>query len=537
MNGIYLNDIPMDVFLKYFSKESLANKQFRPSLSDVERTVYTYTLSFTGQTGTYTYKALSNLIDDIKQDIVLDFSDLFEITVDDIVEESVDAGVSETIYINGARLTPYEYYIGDNHFLSQTGVDLRNNQQVVGTPIKHQVFQLQDKNNDGDYLYIDDFGLITTSTGIESNLITHNNLFRGAYSLLNERDKIIYSKVEPGILALIKDGTKETLEFYESLTKTTSYEDVSATPPAEYENGIYDIKQPLIENFNLKTLVLNISELKRYKMVETGLVDNSLKLLYDNDTYPRSGETVVIDKFDKLLRIGNKTYEISDGKVNYYNNTSRLVSIYTNVFKQQFLEIPVINNMVEVYNDYTRGYEKISIKRSLTQSQTVVSREINGVVYRVFDASETYPEGYIRLSTISSERYTETLIAVVSFNAEGYVLFQPFSPTLEKVSLELNYGPEGYVEGVSENEYIRERYIRDINDKSKYMKITEKITSPTILTQPNIIYTNINQFKNSFISISAVVNDLDNSERGEIVESGVIDRLKLSTAKKMVSEF
>jgi hypothetical protein len=590
MNGIYLNDIPMDVFIKYFTKENLGVSNFPPVMVD-KKNVYTYTLTLDGVPG-FIYKSFIGDLTEAeneKNEIIYNFSDIDVLEADDITG-TVSLPELNFVYELDQKMTPYQYRFEYNFdtveetfkFItlpsttfpqsgiirdSRTGdalsiessligsVDIIETSsgvyqvsqvltgEVIGLIYENNKIQVHKKNAAGEYLYYNGVQE-TTESQSQGSFLKYKALRDSGLSILEKRNALIYSKISPGQVALINDGQTERLEFFQTFKKLTSYEIVSNPNPVptSYRKGIVDVSMSTTpdETLNINKTLLNISSLIQYNFKKVG---DNLTRLYTSDVLPQEGETIIANIYqDHVILKGRDIIINSNNTIAYYTAAgSTPVQLIRSVQNNKFMRIPVkVNNSVSVYNEQKGAFEDIQVIKSPTSPRFILNRDIDGQNYEVQKPITDYPYGYIDIIVSVKPLFFKTYIGNFSYNSTtDIVTISNYVVDTTNINIQNNFGNLGYTGNT------RVSYVQDVYDETLFLKTTEtfSLTAGTPVVSPTINTVILNDFKKLFVStnISTLINrsvtELDLSDRGPLVPGGTIRKSKLSVIKKMVPEF
>jgi hypothetical protein len=373
--------------------------------------------------------------------------------------------------------------------------------------------------------------------GSDSSFLTYNTLRQSGLSLLERRNNLLYSKVQPGVVALVNDGSSEKLELYQTFTKTTAYSILNNPSPIPVDFKIGLINPSLngtstSTNIKLNKIVLDIGKLKKFRLKRIG---SNFSKLYNTDLMPEVGDIIIADTYQDSVVLKNRKLLIdSDSKIEYY--TSEKISVITSLIGRRFIRIPVVNNSVSIFNDYTNNFENISIIKAKTSSRFILNKTIDGVNYEIQNPIVNYLQGYIDIPVDVEPVYKDTVIGVFGYLGTD-ITVSPYSTAPLGVDLSEHYESIGYQE--SGGNYTRTSYIKDAYQTDTYLEIIETVS---IQSGNTIVYPTVNtilfdNFKKLFVAANAVVPELDQSDRGSLVPSGTIKKAKLSIIKKMVPEF
>jgi hypothetical protein len=329
MRGIKLNDIPMDLFLKYFSKEDLQDNYLEPKYVDEIRKVFKYTLSISSDTYYY-YSSLnagttsSNGPDytPLREIIAENFVDILpSITPSGITVSSVDSGVNFQIYdtLGLTDSRPYRYVLeiyvdGPTtntiiYFPSISGSGLtnsingnleestnytikddRNNLDVFGEVIYLQASTdnnfysiylgsddslvgylfvnnksiIQDVNNKGELLYVNESGNNTTNSLRQSNFLRHSGAIRNSFFNRPTFENLMSTTFQPGVISLLGADREEYLAVYESFNrKIEMVEATFANTSGSFQNRLISTEiKNIIAGKTVFTEIDNLTSVK-----------------------------------------------------------------------------------------------------------------------------------------------------------------------------------------------------------------------------------------------------------------------------------
>jgi hypothetical protein len=372
MKGIYLNDIPMDLFLKYFSKEDLVDRDLEPSLLPDFRTFYKYSFPISGQTR-YFYSLLPLIqATEIRENIILDLQDLYSNTLNtsDIGTLTlVSTLLNEKVYIQTNRIAlnnhrylfQYDQDYEDNsnpfYFIEVDGTlngdladldeiiikDSRTNTDILGFEVdivkeespsgvvKYNVYEtgteisigfiyehrrnfIQELNNSGQPLFLNEFGTKTTNPRKESSFLRHNFAIRKGFNNIIDPLDLIVLKFRPSVLGVYKKGEEEILAYYENFTRTFSYSkinliDLQSNIPIDTIRIPQNIKDGITASapsaYNVAFRESKLKEVLNFLNVKR------VKVLKDGDFYES------IDPLESLSVEKNVFAEIYEKKINY----------------------------------------------------------------------------------------------------------------------------------------------------------------------------------------------------------------------------
>jgi hypothetical protein len=371
--------------------------------------------------------------------------------------------------------------------------------------------------------------------GSDSSFLAYNTLRQSGLSLLERRNNLLYSKVNPGVVALVNDGSSEKLELYQTFTKTTGYTVLNNPSPAPDTFKIGLVDPSLDGTTNVETgirinkVVLDIGKLRKFRLKR---IASNFSKLYEIDQLPQVGDVVIADTYQDHVVLKNRNLLIdNESKIQYY--TVEKVNVITSVIGSKFVRIPVVNNTVSIYNDYSKIFEAIPVIKSPTSSRLILRKDIDGINYEIQKPITDYPQGYIDIPVQVQPMYANTVIGIFGYSGSDIVI-TPYNTTPSGVDLSEHYDNTGY-----NSSYERVSYIRDAFQTDIYLEITENISiaAGSTVIYPVVDTVIFDNFKNLFIAANATVPELEPSDRGPLVPGGTIKRSKLSVIKKMVPEF
>jgi hypothetical protein len=373
MQKVNINDVPLDLFFKYFEKDDLENKVLQPKLVDKLVTVYAY--NFTVNSTNYRFYTINNDSASVITDIRRFFADIIpNIETATITLSLFSTQQNQYIFqlknqeTGNIRLVlPYQYSFlynngtyrdfveideeggeinlvdlrrpisGGNFFIIESDITLESPNStypftvkdslgnVIGTLYNNEKFQTQKietVSGQKKYVYIDPNGNETYNRLEKSNFLAHNNLLRVGFNGLLRPDDSLTFRFNPACIGIVKDTAGERLSFYETFTITKTIKKIPFNSTLEFQQDEIDslLKEEL-ETLSRKTKttveikkivkdVANLSSLKRIKALATGLEDT-------------------LSQFNFLFK-------------QTYPETS--LSIGENIYVKEFVEIAVFNN-------------------------------------------------------------------------------------------------------------------------------------------------------------------------------------------------
>ena len=258
---VNLNDIPMDLFFKYFTKEDLADRELKPSLIKDNRIFFKYSIVFGANTYFFfsIYDKDSNL-SVLKDEIKTMFSDLetTEPTSITLVTPTMTSAVQSYTLLSKPYLTNSKYYFEfDNDTVTDTVVkelvyidgdlikDYRTELSIfedvtsvslevsaenpkvflvyddaddsfLGYLREYPEAMIQERNSNGQLLFINESGNKTTESLRGSRFLRHNNAIRKGFFGLENPEDIIPLKFNPGTIGIFVQGSEQKLLFYQN---------------------------------------------------------------------------------------------------------------------------------------------------------------------------------------------------------------------------------------------------------------------------------------------------------------------------------
>jgi hypothetical protein len=546
MNGIYLNDIPMDLFLEYFTKQDLAKRRLTPVLDNYSATVDLFTITIDGDEYYYKTSFTRNFTDDsaallsITDDINDAFNDIFE---DGILSETYTfvraSQPSSQIYRNPLTgyVYPYKYRletisVGNYHFIELpsevfplTDVslnDARTGTNIYGTTIVtikenngdyrieetstgnllgylkiNDFFQTQ-KIDSGKYMFVDEFNNETSTEYVDSKFLKHNNIIRVGLNGLIDKKDLIYVSFNPSTIGILQEGTKDKLTMFEKFTKTTTYS-IPSTTPTSFNDDLLDsvlmakvITDPVTEPMVFTKDIIDFSKLPVVKTKIGEYTGNSRKSKLLSNYYGVSvntGENVIIEEYKEKVVLRETDYELSSTNTINYNDTS--VEIIVSPFLQAFAVIPVVKEADLKY--YVNIYENGSFKRYYFVKNTgapnfELSEKIDSAIYTMQLSTPVYQHGYIKLPCkIKSypnydKQYFGTVSAYSSLNKEITIL--KYSPTPSNVPILLPDVMDVSSYTLVGGVYTRTIFYRDILDRTLFLEVKEDIAKDSVSAVP-----------------------------------------------------
>jgi hypothetical protein len=598
MKGIYLNDIPVDLFMKYFNETNLAEStNYEPVLQTL--TVYTYKFDINGN-GPYYYKSTFDF-DHVKPEIVNYFQDLEgNFLVTDIVLDPI-ATISETgsVYINlNIELAlPYRYrvfrvsdelefnfpaiigIVGGNitsildsrdlsnilvagsyesSFNEVTGeFDVSDGSNIVARISENKNLSVYKTDELGRTIFLDEFGNETMSPSFLNSFLRHNGAIRLGFNGLRDLNSHIILNFNSRCLGLVDDGTSKGdnnlfFAYNEKYNRRTTYTKIAQLPTGVDYNLIYfkrDIlkliednagtyEMPLEYEYEIRN-VLNFSMTPRIKVFQNGF--NNYR------EFENSGNVVVSATRPVLVDIHRETTSFQGISYNIqYSPNGKFISDWRNLLIEEgsstFLVLPVINNTV--------SYRKSSVSTLVTK--TMITRNgrnyinIDGKFYLIVNNTIKVPikinrefmdTVFGRISGISSSGFS---MLNYSFPVPTQILPNESSTTYIKDALDssliIRVDKEFELSTVPSS-YEFNEFIKYAHYNNVGGSITLNNGSKITRVTPEITSTRtLRELKTSF-SFSHYIENGYIQSRGPVVPGGLFKETRKEIIKKMAAEF
>lgn len=495
MKGVYLNEIPVDLFMEYFNYTDLDNKYLEPVIQDFKAPLYTYKFSDTGID--YTIDLHYDSLDTIKN-LFLPLFGLNEVPSNsDIIGPTLD---SFQLYYNSDLnlVYPYQYYFRSNNGETYYGINIANleettlenmllqtdktiyspieidktayfdenkkyfivrdsNETELGRIYENSKYQIQETDNEGRPLYINDLGEETIKN-FQKDLITpHNKFMRTLYPYFSDPIDYISIKFNPSCIGLVNILEEKNeanlfeenlqLAYFERYKLTETY-----TKLLELEEEIDNLEviDPIIinklnstnpfsietENFFVNKNILNISKLDRIKVINSESLSFTFSMLENSKVSLPKGQPALLDLYDYKIKFLGKEYPLdtSTKKITITGLGDLDVVINNNT---AFVRLPVavseVSDIVDMgpFGDIlnmkqyivkipklTSGLET-KTKISLSSLENLVSFVINSKFYflkRLTSLDQAvYSDGYyLSVDAELSENYIKTFFGVVN---------------------------------------------------------------------------------------------------------------------------
>jgi hypothetical protein len=569
MKGIYLNDIPFELFLKYFSRQSLADRVLRPKMVNYFATVYTYNL--TVDSVPIVYKSIYSDINDIGDQLRIDLEDLFptdydisDLLAENILVVSTPSAQEESIFVrpkNSMYVYPYEFYyekidVQEYYFVQEDGssnlIDSRNGEIIqsdvsltdqgnrslvlsstgtlLGYLYYNRTFRIQESNELGQLIFLDSIGLDTTRRIDKNNFLYHNRLIRtNWFDIVNKEDLV--KGFDPGKVGIINTGLFKKAMFYEKFRITKLYEKISK-PVGEYfelttvtpsyrsitVNGEIET---IIEDVDKVAEVLHFSNLKKLKGEYISYVPGTLKVKTDSVPY-------AVNILDNVLFTTTKRYVLLKNKT-YQVDTNNMVDT------EEFGLVALENQSLKVVVTENSGIYTMTYK-----GRTLTSTRIGNNNYFIFDNSDFLLQGttgnyYIEYPVKISRRdfpdNRNVYIGTVTVKDVDEITITPIQLTASELTIANSFDLNGFT-GNS-----RITYFRDLLDGNYYIKLTETISKVSTFTDPFSKFPTdleMNDFLQSFASSNHYIVT---SNRGDIVREDVYKNMRKEMTSSLTGEF
>jgi hypothetical protein len=645
MNGIYLNDIPIDLFLEYFLKEDLAKRQLEPVMENYSSAIDLFTITINDTDYYYKTSFTSQFVDNddaiasITDDLNEAFLDIFQYGIlNETYDFERDNLSSTSIYKNSVSgyVYPYKYRLTTSGNINHNFIEIINSQDVViddlasaitnvtlkdsrtnesiyafnvdiSSPVsgKHTVtqsngtivgylylndnFELQ-KVTDNKYVYTDEFGNDTFTSYIDSNFLKHNNLMRVGINGLIDKKDLLFVSFNPSVIGLVKEGSRDKFELYETFTEKTTYTLQTEEPVSFLDDVIDRVLLGELSTTNTKEIT-NVSkftkeilDLSKLPIIKTKIGsysgDNRVSRMLSN-YYPVSvntGDTVIIEEYKERVSFRGSEYEFSSATA--INYSGKITTVDINEFFNSFLLIPV---SVLSSRYYVEIYENSSFKKYYFVKNTgavnfELEERLDGAIYTMRNDKPEYANGYIKVPC-AIRRYPEYtaqyLGTVVSFSSlNKTITISKYTPSSSIIPIKISEA-FGIDTDDEEDEYVTTTYYRDILDRTKYLEVKKEIIrdvtdSPSrvpsyteffdwthtvtpsagFFTRQGTPYKkevsrgsaivtplSLDDIKSNFSKFNHSVSDSYLSNRGNLVPSGIVYDLKTRLFGEMVKEY
>jgi hypothetical protein len=281
MKGLYINDIPVNLFMEYFNRTNLTPLEFTPKYT--EPVIYKH--QFKIDSVTYYYKSMfafsyiesediseffpngtitdlsSPIIDDQKlyYNNIIPFIYPYRYRLEKIQDEELlhfihfeEDGTSNEI----KELEPKDYInVGINILDSRSNTSIYSDISLqyekgkqrwriidgtllLGYIYENALFQLQATNADGYLLYIDEYGRETTQREQTDNFSKHYKSIRSALNNIKDTKDNVERSFLPNCIGMIDNGITKKLVYYEEYKRTRTFSLAASTENFYYKELI-----------------------------------------------------------------------------------------------------------------------------------------------------------------------------------------------------------------------------------------------------------------------------------------------------------
>lgn len=583
--NVNLNEIPLDLFMEYFSKEDLAEREFEPKI--INPTLYTYEFSISGETGTFFYKTYKDDFDDCKQEIVdneffgsgisttdlalisttseenkqLYYSEALEFVISHKYSIELDDGTISTYFFLVEIDTKIaSENIGETILISNFGTDA---EIITGTLqystseeryfvqdgtdtyyiIENEEYDFQEIDNEGYPIFIDEYGNETRQTSIGSNFLRHSNAIKIGFGGIKNIQNYVFLSFSPGTAGVVNNNPGQennlfgkNIVFYNKYENEVKINQVSEVPleeTAKREN----IDRTLLANLNNGEIIETLNEFFYYDVLDIGSLQSykaSGFVINDEENLPSVGETIILNSSSATNAIiNNVAFE-----VNKNGNTETIFFRRNNLFltrrgRTDVVRLPILKEQNGTsYIEYPSGssYKKsIAIERNGFLSYNIGRERFEQVNGPEKPGSlDLYNHGYIEYPIKKIDNEDGIYFGTVDSINGRTVTIAPFQITESDWNSE---EPEQITTPEIE-------YIQDILDPSVIVKKEKtfiKDTSGTLNEHLNKTF--VPELMNEFSSNGQYIINGFREYRGAIVPSGVIKKEKRKVLNKMAVEF
>jgi hypothetical protein len=584
MKGLYLNDIPISLFMEYFNKTNLARRDFKTKYAD-DPIIYTY--EFTADASTYFYKspfAFNNILGDIQN-----YYGVTSITTPEINSTSA----IDKLYYNPVLQTiiPYKYRMKDlvgstwEHFIEfdeTTVTDLKDNTLIYPTATieYNDIYKRWDvytpslvayiyENKEfkipyfdstlGKYIYIDEYQRETTENGIDYNFGRYNSTIRSVLNNVQDITEIIPQRFLPECIGLVNQGYNKKLVYYEKYKRTTTYSiGAPGTPDLkEYINRetVFELNDTaadiVLEEYTYPmTTVLDFTTVPEIRTEETSTAGVYKKL----ESYPLYGigKPVIIKVYKNFVNFANKDREFKNNSIIWLPNQS----VYAELSGTDKIKIALTSNkMFRYYND------KNSISYATIRGTTNKYMYIGSVRYPVDSTVEpNFPYGsflypYDRTDILAGSFFgsitaeTETQITLGKYDTSFLASREPLNTaSTQTMLIQDMYDTSLFIQKTEVYEKVTSTSVHTITEFLDYFHNTAgtQITlnsGKTMSRAANIT---------SFMTLDSFIGNFDRFEhyitegfspnnitafRGDLVPEGIFKQRKLDAIRTMMSTF
>jgi hypothetical protein len=554
--GIYLNDIPLDLFFKYFIKDDLENRELSPSIINDRRDFFKYNITISGDE--YEYYSVFNkdtTIIELEREILSNFSDIYpNIILSNITDISyVLSGGIRVIALNQEAfisskttllINKYSFTFASDNLVndfvlinetlgytltdSTTGIslkDLRTSEEIFegslsvnivikdkGKQSEHfEVFNgtvlvgyikrspnavTQERDSNGNLLFINESGNKTTEFIRNSNFLRHNAAFRkGLFKLENPVD-IISLRFKQKVSGIYKEGQALKLSFYQNFIRKIKYEKVNiGANTFLIENIPTSIKQLVLANEDLEyettfveSKVKEISDISRFRRIEviekTGSAGRFIAIS-ERDFFAEN-EQVILDVYKKQLSFENVFYDItSTNTVSLDSGNLINLKIVRKNNGIDYVRFPIVisSSKKTVPLPGNRRIELLSTANG--NIQYFVFKNINYFLETDSNDSVRYPNGFISIEADILFNLKETLVGTSSLSGSETLLVK-YSPNVSEIEFDENFFQDTGDFTESSGVFSRERYVRDEKDTEFFLKISETVEKQLTSSIPSI---------------------------------------------------
>jgi len=483
MKGIYLNDIPVDLFLKYLTKDNLASQNYEPVPENLTVYIYNFTIN---SAGSYFYRSIFDSFTHVKPEIVRYFEDFHAGLVEaDLGLIDFETELDGKVYYNSTLelAVPYQYYIEiigspnifyylpeinwgeelaitsifdsrDNTDLSISGTavfDSVNNRyniddgsSVIGYIYENPIQTVYKKDENGNTIYLDEFGNETTKSSKESIFLKHNQAIRNGFRGITDIDKAIGEKFNNRCVGIVDDRTSKGQEtfyfaYYEKYRKTITYTIIDpAAIPSSY--SVQYLSRSLLKNLegtgtytttldtNISKNLLNVNSIPKVQAKRINVVGISDKVYENtdpgfNDYIVVNNEPILVEIFKEVL-LFQKSYDVLlDSGLRYISDNIENRRVYIETISSlDYLKIFMSTQTTLKYRDQNNN--SITKTRELRNGKYYIN--INGKYYEIISGG-VY--GFIRVPVKIEKIFIDTYFGKVSEIVSAYSTGKKFCLT------------------------------------------------------------------------------------------------------------
>ena len=492
MKGIHLNDIPVDLFLEYFSQSDLADKPLTRKLR-TSHTIHNYTLDLTGGTlggDTVYYSSVSGYLDGLMENITRDFEDLGTFTSYTLDAETTTTQSSvyrntrlDIVYpyryralkLNGAGDIDDEYFdyimssdvtgtatltIKDSRtglniftgvsFTESNGVKtLIESSVTVGYLYENEVYDVQEVDSAGRFIYIDADGQETTASST-NRFSAHQRAIRVGFNGFRSAEDQITARFAPGVIGLIEseEGNKDSwrLAYYNKYTSTTTYERISVTEllsdtlvsgssPEAYRYELEALPGSITSALEEIGDTVSLSPVNSYETREVLKVSAvpSVK------TYRKNTATGQFTVFSDIASVESALAGGSPILVYEYRREALVLDTVYAVsaadkitFNGSPTDLLIDDRVFKVPVSLASGSYYVSINGTRYNGGSLTTPiRINGSTYSIFPSASGYPYGFILFPfTLVTRTLSNSFIAKVSSLSGSVATLTNYSPSI-----------------------------------------------------------------------------------------------------------